>query len=46
VSNAVTALANDKEDQLSYDRCVELQRMGGKIVEMGQAEFQKLMGAS
>jgi hypothetical protein len=36
MSNAITALANDHED---YDRCVELQRIGGKVIELDSSQW-------
>jgi len=39
LANAVTSLANEAED---YDRVVELERIGGKIVDLTPTEFKVL----
>lgn len=40
--SAVTRFSQDVTD---YDRASDLERLGGKIVELGQAEFQRLLAA-
>jgi hypothetical protein len=39
LANAVTQLANDVED---YDRCVEIQRIGGKIIDLTPKEWSAI----
>jgi len=39
VANAITAMANDHD---SYDRAVELERDGGKIIELSKNEWAEL----
>ena len=41
--NAVTATAKSKK--LSYDRCSELERMGGNIIELGPSEWKVIASA-
>lgn len=41
--NAVTATARSK--RLSYDRCSELERMGGNIIELGPSEWKTIASA-
>lgn len=43
VANAVTALANDTDD---FDRGDELQGFGGRIVELGKAEWKEIAKAA
>ncbi len=42
LANAVTQIANDHKD---YDRAVELERLGGEIIEMGRKEFESVWKA-
>lgn len=39
LGNAVTALANETED---YDRVIELERIGGKVIDLTPADFKYL----
>ena len=39
LANAVTAVANDHSD---YDRAIELQRIGGKVIDLSESEWTVL----
>lgn len=43
MANAVTRLANDLDD---YDRAMELERAGGKVIELPRSEWKRLAEAA
>lgn len=40
--NAITAAAKDSE---SYDRCIEMEKLGGKVIELARSDWSELVAA-